>query len=239
MKTKCLLTILFLFMSLVGFSQIKTSNRVIRTKTTTKMKFASKKQIPMFKSVVSRYNPLKTSIISKNMQIQKLKKIKVDKFVKFDDILTTNRGLNITLSPRRPIHSQASFSADFASWYPTRDIIRLEGAPEIIYPTINVKFNQKAGKKYLITIKVEAINNLKIYVSQVEGGRSRSRYTFSFLKREQSDDIGVGSYKPQTVEFIINASNTGSTYFTIGCEGIGNTACGWNFKSYTIREVNI
>ena len=238
MKTKYIITILFLFINLVGFSQVKTTNKISKTRVINKIKFANKKQIPIFKSVASNYNPLKISTIRKSIQIQKLKKIKVDKFVKFDDILATNRGLNITLSPKKPIHSQASFSADFASWYPTRDIIMLGNTQEI-FSRINVKFNQKAGKKYLITIKVEAINNLKIYVSQVEGGRGRNKYTFSLPKREQSDIIGEGDYKPQAVEFIINASNTGSTYFTIGCEGIGRVGCGWNFKSYTIREVNI
>lgn len=241
MKAKCLIAILFLFTSLIGFSQIRTTKKIITKRVTNSKTAIYKKQIPVFKSIALRSSSLNTPVKGLKRKLEKLKNVKASNLVKFSTISVTSGGLNAILSPNKPIHSQASLSGGNVSWYPALDIISLwvkgnEVAGE--YPHVEVHFNQKAGKRYLITIKLKVDNNLNVNIDHLNNGYI-NRYKFPFTSNRESDTI-QSQYK--TIEFIVNAANTGVAWFITTCSGEDysrNATCGWDFKSCTIREVRI
>lgn len=237
------LATLFLFLCcFVATAQIKAVKRV-QTKLPKKSINLNQKKIPVFESKASTVISLKKTSYKQTLQLQKLNSKTIKNFVGYSSTANNNR-LGITLTTKNPIHPKGNlYGGNISSWYPMGDKIRLDAVsntPSRNSPFIEVRFNQSSDKNYLVTIDVELNTSSPITINHLNGGQL-NKYTYNLLYDDDSDDRTI-SNSQRKIEFIINASNSGTTWFIIAFDldpNVRNKLYSFSFKSCKIQEINL
>lgn len=237
-------TTLFVLLScFVTTAQIKTVKRA-QTKLPKKSAKLNQKKIPIFESRTISSISLNNISNKKTQQLKKLKSIKAKKLIVYNGNTTTNSGLNIALTTKKPIHPKGNlYGGNISSWYPVGDKIRLEAAsntPSRNSPFIEVRFSQSSGKNYLVTIDLELNTSSPIAINHLNGSQL-NKHTYNLLYDDDSDNRTI-SNSQRKIEFIINANDSGTTWFIIAFDldpNVRNKVYSFSFKSCKIKEINL